>query len=388
MNGTTTNSNVLHFLSTSNTLTGLTAAASGLAATMSHIILHLERIWISDGNTLYLSKKYPQAANADWDATSAYIGADVPGVIQIDNNTEDSIQGMVVNFSQLVVLRKYSLWLIAGKILSESEMTKRTNTRTGVIAELSIAKADRTIYIYTDEGVKTFDGQTVKEGTTNIDTISTRTIDYPIENYIANFSNTANIVGYAFRDKYYMSDASSVIFVYDELANNKNGAWSRWIETGADLFLEEGSSLYCFKAEKYYKLDDSTTASLTSKIKTKDYDVKHPSFWKLFHKIIVTFSRLVASSTITLSWHLDGAADASGSETITIQKSSVAWDSGYEWGQSGIRWDQGTINFLNGMKRWLRSGVTIAFTIEATGTNRFSLSRFVLDSELLKKEVT
>jgi len=87
VNGKTTNSNVLHFLTTTNTLTGLTAAASGLEEGINKLNLHLERFWISKNNKIFITVQYPQGVAGDWDASSVYTGSKTAGLIQLDDDT-------------------------------------------------------------------------------------------------------------------------------------------------------------------------------------------------------------------------------------------------------------------------------------------------------------
>jgi len=382
VNGLSTNSNVLHFVSESNVLTGLTTA-SGLEVGLKYMVLHNERIWISKGNTLFVTIMYPQAAEGDWDATTVYVGADTAGVIPIDNNTEDEIVGLVVNFSQLCIMRKYSLFLLTGAIITQSEMTKRTNARTGVTAPLSISKADKVIYFYSDEGIKTFTGVTVQEGTTNFDTISTSTIDENIEDELDDVSDKTAFIGYAFRDRYYLSDGIDYVFVFDE----KTGGWSRLTIDGIELFIESGKDLYGLKGTKYYKLNADTAASVKSIIRTKDFDCENPFNLKEFHRLLFTFKRLALENTVMLRWYLDGSSEHSGERELSIGPNAVSWDGGYTWDQQGIRWDMGGVNFLRTLERKLKTGGTISFEVEATGTNRFSINRLELVYEVMKKEV-
>jgi len=382
VNGLETSSNVLHYINTSNVLSGITTA-SGLEVGLKYMVLHNERIWISKGNTLFATVMYPQANADDWDATTVYTGADTAGVIPIDNNTEDEIVGLVVNYAQLCIMRKYSLFLLTGAIITQSQMTKRTNTRTGVKAPLSIAKADKVIYFYSDEGIKTFTGVTVQEGSTNFDTISTVTIDENIEDEINDIADVTALIGYAFRDKYYLSDGVDYVFVFDE----RTGGWSRWTISGIELFLESGKHLYGLKGNKYYQLDADTDASVLSRIKTKDFDCDNAFNLKEFHRLLFTFKRLSSYFECTLRWYMDGATDPTNERVLNIGSSAVKWDSGYFWNQQGIRWDMGIINFFRELQRKLKTGSTIAFEVEATGTNRFSINRLELIYEVMKKEV-
>lgn len=379
VNGLTTNSNVLHFVDTSNVLTGV-GTSSGLPSGINRIALHLERMWISKGNDVYVSIQYPTGADSDWDASRAYSGSNAPGLIQLDNNTEDSIKHMISHFGQLVIFREFRINVVTGTAILNATIEKSFNSR-GVLADFSIGRSDQALYFLSREGVKQFSGITTQDQTTQFDSISTVGLDRKIRSLVTGFSDQTIARGYAFKDKYYLSDGDSTMLVFDELT----GGWSKWNVGGAEIFLESGNDLYCAKGAKYYKVDGDTSSSVTSHIKTKDYNLGTDQVYKMFEKVLVTFKTFSSSQSITLEWYLNGATDPNGTKAITLQGSGAAWDAGYSW-DSGVRWDSGTINFLTEKQRKLKSGVTIAFGIKATGTNRFSVSAIDLLYELMRKE--
>jgi hypothetical protein len=380
VNGLTTNSNVLHFVNTSNVLSGLTTA-SGLESGINRIELHLERVWISKGNNIFVSIQYPTAANSDWDASRVYSGSSAPGLIQLDNNTEDSIKKLLSHFGQLVVFREFTINVITGKTILTSTIEKSFNSR-GIISDFSVSRSDRAIYFLSRDGVKQFSGITTQDQTTEFDSISSIGIDRKIRTEIEAFSDQTDAPGYAFKDKYYLSDSgSNNIYVFDEIT----GGWSKWDVGGAEIFIENGDNLFCAKGAKYYQINADSTSSITSHVKTKDFNMDTDQYYKLFEKLIMTFKTFTGSNSITMEWYIDGGTTPSGTSSITILGSGVKWDSGSKW-DSSEKWDSGTINFRREKYRKLKSGVTIAFGVKATGTNRFSLSAIDLLYELLKKE--
>jgi len=379
VNGLTTNSNVLHFVSTGNVLTGL-STSSGLESGINRIELHLERVWISKGNNIFVSIQYPTAAITDWDATRAYSGSDAPGLIQLDNNTEDSIKHMISHFGQLTVFREFSIHVVTGKTILTATIEKSFNSR-GIIADFSVGRADQSLYFLSREGVKRFSGVTTQDQTTQFDSISSVGIDRKIRSEITSFADQSVARGYSFEDKFYLSDGVSTILVFDEIT----GGWSKWSVGGAELFIENGENLFLAKGAKYYQLNSDTTTSITSRIKTKDFNLGTDQINKIFDKLLVTLKTFTSSFDITLEWYIDGSTTASGSKSITTEGSGVKWDAGYNW-DSGVRWDSGSINFVRDKKRKLTSGVTIAIGMKATGINRFSLSSVDLLYELMRRE--
>lgn len=380
VNGLTTGSNVLHFLSTSNTLTGLTTS-SGLPSGINRIERHLERVWISKGNSVYVSIQFPTGAGTDWDASRVYSGSDAPGVIQIDNNTEDEIKNMVSHFGQLVIFREFRIHVVTGTQILSATIQKSFNSR-GIISDFSIGKSDTALYFLSREGVKQFKGITTQDQTTQFDSISTIGLDRKIRSEVEGFADQTVARGYAFKDKYYLSDGGNTILVFDEIT----GGWSKWNIGGAELFLEDGDNLFVAKGAKLYQVDADTTASITARAKTKDYNLGTDQLYKMFDKLVVLLKTFSTSQTITLEWYIDGAETASGTKTITLPASSVKWDgTGVMW-DSGVRWDQGSVNFNYYKQRKLNSGRTIAFGVKTTGTNRFSLSSLDLLYELLRRE--
>ena len=379
VNGLTTNSNVLHFLDTSNTLTGLTTS-SGLESGINRLVLHLERVWISKGNNIFVSIQYPTGANSDWDATRAYAGSNAPGLIQLDNDTEDSIKRMISHFGQLTVFRKYKINVVSGTSILTSTIEKSFNSK-GIIADFSVGKADTVLYFLAQEGVKQFKGITTQDQTTTFDSVSTISLDRKIRSEITSFTDQTMARGYAFEDKYYLSDGESTILVFDEIT----GGWSKWNVGGAEVFIENGESLFIAKTNKYYQINADTTASVTSLIKTKDYNLGTDQLYKIFEKLLVTLKTYESSMDITLEWYIDGETTASGTKSVTILTAGARWDEGYSW-DVGNRWDTGNINFTREKQRKLNSGVTIAFGVTASGTNRFSVSSIDLLYELMRKE--
>ena len=379
VNGLTTNSNVIHFLDTSNTLTGLTTA-SGLESGINRITLHLERVWISKNNSIFVSIQYPTGSNTDWDASRAYSGSNAPGLIQLDNNTEDSIKKMESHFGQLTVFREFRINVVTGTSILTATIEKSFNAR-GIIAPFSIGKSDRFLYFLSRDGVKQFSGITTQDQTTTFDSISTIGLDRKIRTEVTAFSDQSMATGYAFKDKYYLSDGDSTILVFDEIT----GGWSKWTIGGAELFLESGDNLFVAKGSKFYQINADPSSSITSRVKTKDFNLQTDQYYKMFDKLLITLKSFQSSQDVDLEWYLDGSETASGSKSITVQGTGVKWDSGYKW-DSGVRWDAGSINFTREKQRKLRQGVTIAFGVKSTGSNRFSVSSIDLLYEIMRKE--
>ena len=379
VNGQTTNSNILNFISTSDVLTGLTTSC-GLPAGIDRLELHLERVWISYLNSLYVSIQYPTAANSDWDASRVYSGSEAPGLIQIDNNTEDTIQRLVSYFGSLVVFRKKSIHVVNGQTILSSTIQKSFNSK-GFACPFSLGIADSAIYFLSETAVKQFQGISTKDQATQFDNISSQGIDRKIRSEISLSSNKTNWVGYAFQDRYYLSDKSTKILIFNEITNG----WSTFTNSPAQLFIEEAGILYFGYNDAVYQFNGSTTASITSHIKTKDFNLGTDQFYKVVEKLTILLSRLSASSTITLEWYLNGASNPSGTKSITVNGNKAQWDAGYTW-DSGIKWDSTVINFLQDKQRWIGSCLTIAFGIKATGANRFSLSSLDLIFDQIRKE--
>jgi hypothetical protein len=380
VNGLTTSSNVLHFLSDTHTLTGLTTT-TGLESGINKITLHLERVWISKGNKIFISKQYPVGNTNDWDAGSVYTGSNTAGLIQLDDNTEDEILQMVTQFGQLVVFRRESIHVISGQTILNSTIQKAFNAK-GVYAADSISRADASIYFLSSEGVKVFSGNTVIETKTEFDNISTITIDRDIQPTIDAISNRSELIGFSFRDKYYLGSASN-IFIYDEVTKG----WSMIDVTGADLFLEERNKLYVFKNNKCYEFDKESDTEFESEITTKDYTFDYNTVQKCFEKVIAYFRKTGKGNDVTISWFIDGGAGRSGSAEKHIPSSAVTWDGEYTWGGL-VTWSGTSINFEKmKVSRKLRSGLSISFRVTATGENRFFLSSMEVIFDLLKREV-
>ena len=291
INGLTTNSNVLHTLSTANVLTGI-ATTSGLETGMTSINIHLERLWISKGNKLFVSALYPTGTAYDWDASTVYSGANTAGIIQIDNVTEDTIMATKVMFGNLVVFRKLSIWLIEGQTVLQMYISRKTNAMTGVKAIRSVAKADTSAYFMSHQGIKIFTGTTVKEGVTNVDTISSDRLDRKISTLVDSLTNQTALIGHAFNDKYYLSDpTSSLVLVYDEVV----GGWSKWTDIKAEVFLDFEGILYCGSVKNFYSVNTNTGSSIHSEIKTKDFNMGTDVYQKVFHSLTAVFRTLNSS---------------------------------------------------------------------------------------------
>lgn len=383
VNGVATGSNILNILTTANALSGLTTT-SGLEAGVNTIKLHLERLWISKGNKYFVSKMYPTGTDLDWDASTVYSGANTAGIIQIDNNTEDAIVASRIMFQSLVVFRSRSVWLIEGQVVLQMYISKKTNNTTGVYAPRSVALADTNCYFLSAQGIKLFSGQTVKEGTTNVDTLSTDRLDRKIQGYVDNMSSQTAAVGFAFKDRYYLADpGNSSMFVFNEVT----GGWSRWTDQKIETFLDLNGVLYGASVKNLYTINTNTSASVHSTVRTKDYNLGSNIYTKIFHSLIAIFRTLASTSTFTLYWYLDGSTGIYGSLSVTVSGNSVLWDTGgLVWdGSPPYQWDTVTINFDKKTKRHLQSGKTISFVLDATGTNRFSMDSLDLIFETTKR---
>lgn len=380
VNGRTTNSNVLHFVSTSNVLTGLTTAC-GLESGVNRITLHLDRMWISKGNSLFVSVQYPVASDSDWDASRAYSGSDTPGLIIIDDDTEDEIKYLISHFGQLVVFRDRTIHVVTGTVILTSTISKSFNSR-GTLADFSVGRSDVALYFLSREGVKQFKGIATQDKTTEFDAISSIGIDRKIRSKTTVFTEPARARGYAFQDKYYLSDGETKIYVFDEIT----GGWSEWDIGGAEVFIEDGDNLFCARADAYYQINADSTADVSSEVRTKDFNLGTDQFYKLHEKVLVTLKTFPTSQDITLSWYLDGSEVASGTKSVTIEGAGLTWDSDIQW-DSGLRWDSGSVSFLTDKQRKLGSSKTISFGMSADGSNRFSLSSIDLLFEILRREV-
>ena len=380
VNGKTTNSNVLHFLTTGNVLSGLTTA-SGLEEGINKLNLHLERFWISKGNKIFITVQYPQGIAGDWDASSVYTGSKTAGLIQLDDDTEDEILDMVTHFGQLVIFRKKSIHVVSGATILNSTIQKAFNAK-GVFAPGSISRADKNIYFYSTEGVKVFSGTTVLESSTEFDSVSTLTIDRNIRPTIE--ALTADVRGYlmaySFKDRYYLA-TSDDIYIYDE----KSNGWSVFDVCGAEVFIEKDNFLYIGVGNKFYKLDDNDDFEIESEIRTKDYTFGYDTIQKVFEKIILYFRTLESESSLTFYWYIDGSSGGL-LEPITLTSSAIIWDGQYSW-DGEASWNNVAISFKRFIKRKMKSGITFSFGINSTGTNRFFLSSANIIFDTLKREV-
>lgn len=387
INGKTTvisgKSCVLCFIDIADVVTGLSTAECGLPVGLTSIKLHLQRIWLGGLNTLFASITKPNGDALDWDTTTAYTGADTAGYFIIDNNTEDYIQVLKMKFGMLVVYRRYSIWVLQGTTVLQMYITRQTNTKVGVRSPRSVAQGSNIDYFYSDEGVKIFTGQTVKEGTTNVDTISTDTLDRKIKPLIDAFYDRDELVGCAFRDKYYLSDTRTQILVFDAITMG----WTTYTDSPAEIFLDKSGLLYFGIANKWYQINADEAGSITSYIRTKNFNCDNDVFWKVFDKFIGMFLTFDRAMSFKLAWHINGVASDSGSITVNIPSNAVAWDTGIKWDNTQFKWDSATIDFMQTKINKLKSGYTIAFSIEATGTNRFCLDNFSVIYEIIKREV-
>jgi len=188
--GTIAMTQTLNILDTSDVLTGF--SSNKLPVGINHITTHLERQTVSFKNTFLLSIQYPDVLETDWDNSTVYTGADTAGFIQLDNNTEDEIVGLETLYSQLVLFRKRSIHIMTGTEILTSTITKKTMSKNGVLAPLSIARGDNTVYFLGGEGVKSLNTITVQGQTEELDSLTTLTIDRPIKTYIDAISRSGN----------------------------------------------------------------------------------------------------------------------------------------------------------------------------------------------------
>ena len=382
VNGIGVGNNILHIIDSNLSVSSLTRTQIGLSDTRNpnRISLHLERIWLSEGNRVYVSRLFPTGSEEDWDTTVAYSGADTAGMITIDDDTEDSIQKLVSHFGQLVIFREKSIHVVTGDVSLTGVITRSFDSR-GTIAPFSVGQADKIIYFLSREGVKRFEGTTTQDQQTQFDTISTITLDRKIRPDIDQFSDKPNSVGHAFRDAYYFSDGDNTILVFDEFT----GGWSKWNIGGAETFLENGDNLFIAKTNKYYHLNSNLSSSILSRVRTKDFNLGSDNVHKIFERLLSTFKTVAGTHTITIEWYINGSILPTGTQDFTINGESAKWDSGLRW-DSGIRWDTVGIDFITTRLRKLNSGTTISFGVKAEGTNRFSLSALLFLFEPTRRE--
>lgn len=379
VNGKATSTYVVCFLDESHNLTGIDDTP-GIPEGANRIILHLERIWIGYKNQVYVSRQYPQGVLKDWDNTSVYTGANTAGLIQLDDNTEDEILQMVVHFGQLVIFREESIKIISGQTVLTSTIQKAFNSR-GVYAYRSIAKADSSIYLFAPEGVKVFQGITVKEGTTQFDSVETDTIDRPIK-FNIDAVKSRNLVGIAYKDKYYLSDTTNYTYIFNELTNG----WSECNIMKPEFFIVNENMLYCAKGKDFSSVNTNKNANVESEIITKDFDLQNPIFYKLLHKLVVYFRTYTGNHDITISWYLDGAGEPNGSFNTIIESDAITMDGTYVL-NGAIKMSNTTLNYTKKMRRNLKTANTVAIGIKASGTNRFFLNSFSLIYEVLRREI-
>lgn len=379
VNGLTTNSNVLHFVDTSDNLTGLTTS-SGLESGINRISIHLERAWISYANRIYVSIQYPTGTIDDWDASRVYAGSEAPGLIQIDDNPNDEIMRLISYFGDLVVFRKHTIHVVNGQTILSSTIQKSFNS-TGTIAAFSVAKADAALYFLGSDAVKQFSGISTKDQATQYDNITSIGMDRKIRAEVTSVASQSNCIGHSFGDRYFLSDKDTKILIFNELT----GGWSKFTQSAADFFLEDNGSLFIFRADGFYQYNAGTSVSVSSRIKTKDFNLGTDLFFKCIERAQFTLKRYASESDVRFEWYLDGAQSPTGYLDVTVQGSSVVWDAGYAW-DSGIKWDSIGVNFFRDKKRQIGSCVTVAFGVKASGTNRFSLSTIDVLFDQVRKE--
>lgn len=384
--GTIAMTQTLNILDTSDVLTGF--SSNKLPVGINHITTHLERQTVSFKNTFLLSIQYPDGLETDWDNSTVYTGADTAGFIQLDNNTEDEIVGLETLYSQLVLFRKRSIHIMTGTEILTSTITKKTMSKNGVLAPLSIARGDNTVYFLGGEGVKSLNTITVQGQTEELDSLTTLTIDRPIKTYIDAISRSGkqNMSAYAFKDKYYLSDITSgIIFVLDEIATarNPNGqpVWSRWNNHDAEVFVEFNDKLICAGGSCAYYMNDDENGDVDSKIKTKGYNGGDNIFVKIYESILFMFRTFAKEQAYTIKWYLDGA---SNTFNATIGSSNNKYNTELKY-NNGAKYNEFGINFKEYKKRKLMSGKNIAFSVEASGKNRFQLSSFDLIFEQTRR---
>ena len=384
--GTVTIVQVLNILSKTNVLTGISSAEMNNELGLNYIAVHLSRIFTCTGNKIYVSKLFPVGLGTDWDVTT-YEGGDTAGIIQVDLDDDNDIVGLIDHFGNLAIFRKDGIHYMTGQEILNSTIVKKTNINFGVIAPSSLSKADKNIYFYGINGVQVFSGISVEQGDTKFDSMSTIGIDRKIRDDIESNLLTVReqFVGICFKDKYYLSNPSlGEIYVYDEL----NDAWSIWNNHNAQQFVIFDDKLYCGFDSGFYEVNADITASVTSEIRTKEYNLGTDLFKKMIHRLLISLKTLSVQSDVIIRWYINGEGSPVDSKTISVPIRDLKYDSGFTY-DSGLRYDssyknffQETINKSDGLK----TCDTISLGIQTTGLNRFSLSSLEILFELLKKE--
>ena len=369
----------MYFVSQNDDITELNN--SKIPNSVNVIALHLERIWVATGNTIYVSRQYPNGTQDDWDLGVVYTGSDAPGEVTLDNNTDDEIRAMVSHFGNLTVFRRERIHVVTGDISLSGTITRAFDSR-GTVSPRSVAQADRIMYFLSNEGIKRFDGTSTQDQTLDFDQISSITLDRKIRSEVADLGDRNEIVGHAFKDAYYLSGAGNVILVFDEFT----GGFSKWTVGGAEVFIENGENLFCAKANKYYQLNANANASINSQVITKDFNLGSDNVSKIFERLLVTLKAVEGEHTFNIDWYINGSDTPSNSHQLTVSTSGLRWDTpGLTW-DSGLRWDTGQVEFHTERIRKLGSGYTIAFGVRAIGTNRFSLSAILFLYEPTRRE--
>ena len=380
VNGNPNDGVSIYFVSTANVLTTLAPVSTGPPATVNRIVLHLDRMWLSEGNNIYVSQQFPEGNASDW-LLEAYQGSDTPGLIVLEDSADDQVRNMISHFGKLVVFKRDRIFVVTGDVSLTGTITRSFDSR-GTVSDFSIGQADKVLYFLSSEGVKRFDGATTLDLAGQYDSISSITLDRKIRQEIAALGDRRTIVGHAFKDAYYLSGNGNDMLVFDEFT----GGWSKWEIGRAELFLEQNDTLHIASVNRYYSVNSNATTEIESTIKTKDFNLGSDNVRKIFERLLVVFKAVPGEHTFDIEWYANGSDSPTGTRQVTVVSDGTTWDAtGATW-DSGISWDDGITGFVTERLRKLGSGYTISFGIRATGANRFSLSSLQFIFEPTRRE--
>lgn len=130
--------------------------------------------------------------------------------IDVEADDFDEITGLEVVHDRLVIFKKNSLYMLIGHTIDDMELVAVASGNLGCPYPKTICRGDNVIYFVGNDGVKSFDGQTVNHLSLKID----------------GFSGTPVSAAYANRKYYLTVDDSGTrrVYVYDADIQ----AWTKW----------------------------------------------------------------------------------------------------------------------------------------------------------------
>ncbi len=316
------------------TLTG--ADLGGSPPTARYIALHKNYIFLA-GNDTYPSRLY--YSNLDDHETWGSLD-----FFDVNPDDGDRIMGLMVTLDALIIFKEYNVYLLYGDTPTYVEgltlwRIKKASTESGTVGQGSIAVIGKNlVYFSRNKGVQAFGGS-ISSSEIQFDSLTSMTLSDIISPTVKGLNETrfdqAEAISWDYKYILSVPKGSSTTNNFNLVYDYNIGGWYLWdipancwtvfrSASVDNLFIGDCSQGYIYRYTPDIFSDDGK--AINAYYKTKDFDLGHAAYGKIFRKFYMTLNRASNFSlTITPQVNFGEVTLDPSSYTIAAKTSDSLW---------------------------------------------------------------